>query len=325
MNKTKISKLKNIIEESLIPLITNDYALIEVPCYDNIGDNLIWEGELAFLKNIPFIKKYECSLHFFEQNKIPENCIILLQGGGNFGDIYPVVNDFRKKVIKDNLDKKIIIFPQTIYYKDLENIEKDAEIMNLHKDLTICVRDKISYNLARKYFLNANVLLLPDMAFCIDLDTLKSKKKGNKILVMSRRDGEKVEINLDDIGEFDLLDWPTFNITKEKRYKKIQFNRRLDKIARLFQKLPILSLLIDSKYGLKDRRGRENYIKQGVEFFGNYQTIYTTRLHGLILGVLMGKNIKILDNSYGKLTSFTETWLSDFENIEICNKKGQGI
>lgn len=320
MNRIKILELKNLIETTLTPLISSDYVLLEVPSYDNIGDNLIWEGELAFLKNIPFQKKYECSLHFFEQNKIPKNSIILLQGGGNFGDIYPLVQDFRKQVIKDNLDKRIIVFPQTIYYNDVENIEKDAEIINQHKDLTICVRDKISYELAKKYFVNANILLLPDMAFCIDLGMFKSEKEGNKTLVMSRRDGEKVELNLSEIGEYDLLDWPTFNMTKAERYKKIQRNRRLDKIGRFFQKLPILSSFVDSRYGLKNRNGRENYIHQGVEFFNQYKTIYTTRLHGLILGVLMGKDMKVLDNNYGKLKSFVEAWLSDFEGVEIYKK-----
>lgn len=254
---------------------------------------------------------------FFEQENIPKNSIILLQGGGNFGDIYPVVNDFRKKVIQDNLDKRIIIFPQTIYYNDIENLEKDALIINQHKDLTICVRDQESYNIAKKYFIKANILLLPDMAFCIDLNQFRTKNKGEKTLIMSRRDGEKIEIQLDNLENYDLLDWPTFNITKEERYRKIKIHRRMDKIGKFIQKIPILSSIVDDRYGLKRRDGRENYIKLGISFFEEYDTIYTTRLHGLILGVLMGKNMIVLDNNYGKLTNFANMWLKDFDNIKI--------
>lgn len=318
MNRNNIIKLKEKIEKELTPIIDSDYVLIDVPDYDNIGDNLIWEGELDFLKTIPFKKKYESSLFFFQQNKIPKDTIILMQGGGNFGDIYPVVNNFRLEVIKNNLDKKIIILPQTIHYNDKKNLEKDAKIINLHKNLTICVRDKVSYEIAKNTFKFAKILLLPDMAFCINVEKFRANpNSGKKTLIMDRKDGEKTPINLVDIEQYDVLDWPTFNTTKEERFKKLQFNRRIDKIAIFLQKIPLLSNLVDPRYGLKSTSNKETYIQLGLEFFNQYDTIYTTRLHGLILGILMGKNMKILDNSYGKLTSFTEMWLEDFDGIEV--------
>ena len=46
----KIWELRQIIEEQLTPLINNDYVLYDLPYYSNIGDLLIWEGELSFLK-----------------------------------------------------------------------------------------------------------------------------------------------------------------------------------------------------------------------------------------------------------------------------------
>src|SRR5690606_23790896 len=121
-------------------------------------------------------------------------------------------------------------------------------------------------------------------------------------------------------GKFDTLDWPTFNMSKKDRWNKIRNQRRLDKIAMKFQKLPVLGSFVDSRYGLKSRIGKENYIKIGTEFFSQYETIYTTRLHGLILGVLMGKNMKVLDNSYGKLTNFHKEWLPDFEKVEVIDQ-----
>ena len=54
VNKDRINKLKLLIEKELTPLIDGDYALIDVPNYRNIGDNLIWKGELDFLNTIPF-------------------------------------------------------------------------------------------------------------------------------------------------------------------------------------------------------------------------------------------------------------------------------
>lgn len=319
INESKIINLKNKIKEALTPLIDSDYALLDVPDYDNIGDNLIWEGELHFLNEIPHKKLYEASYLFFNQNKLPKHAILLLQGGGNFGDLYTKAHKERLKIIAENHDKKIIIFPQTIFYQDHKNLIKDAKIINAHPNLILCVRDHTSLKLAEEHFPNITTLLLPDMAFCIDLSVFNSSEKTNKTLFMKRRDSEFNEKAPQIKDDYDCLDWPTFNMSKEEKWKIIGRQRKLDKIAMFMQDIPILKSFVDSRYGIKSRKGKEKYIETGVEFFNQYETIYTTRLHGLILGVLMGKDMKVLDNSYGKLSDFYEAWLKDFDKVELID------
>lgn len=319
INESKIINLKNKIKEALTPLIDSDYALLDVPDHENIGDNLIWEGELHFLNEIPHKKLYEASYLFFNQNKLPKHAILLLHGGGNFGDIYKKTNQERLKIIAENHDKKIIIFPQTIFYQNNKNLIEDAKIINAHPNLTLCVRDHTSLKLAEEHFPNITTLLLPDMAFCIDLSIFKSSEKANKTLFMKRRDSEFNGKAPQIKGNYDSLDWPTFNMPKEEKWKIIGRQRKLDKIAMFMQDIPILKSFVDSRYGIKSRKGKEKYIETGVEFFNQYETIYTTRLHGLILGVLMGKDMKVLDNSYGKLSDFYEAWLKDFDKVELID------
>ena len=317
-NQNNIAELKKILFQELSKLITEDYALLEVPDYDNIGDNLIWQGELDFLEDINYQKKYECSYLFFDKKKI-ENCnTLLFQGGGNFGDIYQTVQNFRLKIFRDNKHKNIIIFPQTVYYQNIDNAKKDAEIINKCENITICVRDKRSYDFVKEYFFNAKVLLLPDMAFYIKNIKTVERKIG-KNLIMKRNDKEAYgnEIKMDEFEPYDILDWPTFNMAKNERYKKLKQDRILDKIAVLMLKIPFLCNLVDSRYGIKSRIRRENYIKEGIAFFNNYDRICTTRLHGLILGILMNKHTSVLDNSYGKISAFYKQWLLHFEKIEI--------
>lgn len=320
-NNLNILKLRKVIECELAPLIDQDYALIDVPDHDNIGDNLIWEGELSFLSRIKsFNKYYECSLKFFDAKKIKPSSLLLLHGGGNFGDIYPVVNNFRIDLINQFKNNKIIILPQTLHYQNKNILERDAEIINQHPDIIICTRDRKSYDLAKNHFYNARILLLPDMAFCIDPNRFKTNKIGDKTLLMSRKDSERITINFNIKNPYDLLDWPTFNNTKEARYKKLRFEHRLDRIALIFKKTILLSFLVDDRYGIKGNNRKEKFIDLGIDFFSNYTKIYTTRLHGLILAVLMGKEVIILDNNYGKLTSFYEQWLKDFKNVSIYSE-----
>ena len=50
---------------------------------------------------------------------------------------------------------------------------------------------------------------------------------------------------------------------------------------------------------------------------GAYKTIYTTRLHAAILGVLLGKKVVFMDNSYGKNRGFYETWFKDCDAVKM--------
>ena len=51
-NRDKILSYRDLIKKKLIPLINADYVLLDVPNHPNIGDNLIWEGELRFLEKV---------------------------------------------------------------------------------------------------------------------------------------------------------------------------------------------------------------------------------------------------------------------------------
>ena len=66
---------------------------------------------------------------------------------------------------------------------------------------------------------------------------------------------------------------------------------------------------------------RNRVIAQGVEFVSQYKNIYTTRLHVAILSILLNKPFFFFDNSYGKNSSFFDTWLFDLDNVEFISKK----
>ena len=55
-------------------------------------------------------------------------------------------------------------------------------------------------------------------------------------------------------------------------------------------------------------------MEEGVKFINEYEEVYTTRLHGYILSVLLAKRVYMIDNSYGKNSNFYNTWMTDFEN-----------
>lgn len=327
-NYNRIEDFKNIISDTYRPLIDNDYVLLDVPNHKNIGDNLIWKGEEDFLKTINHKCLYSANHYTFQKKKVPEGAILLLHGGGNFGDIYSEVQEFRLKLIKDFPNNKIIFFPQTVHYYNDEKFEEDVAVFKNHKNLYITARDINSKQLLKNKGLTEKVLLCPDMAFWIDLRSFFDGKINSKSLYLKRVDSElnsqytdthilsllKEEIPSNEVY---ILDWPTF---KNNKFKDIWLGRldRLETIiSRILVNIPLFERLIDPRYGLKSKKNQKRYIAMGVNFLNGYDYIYTTRLHGFILSVLLNKNVKIIDNSYGKNSGFYNTWMKDFEKIEL--------
>ncbi|MNF10991.1 putative pyruvyl transferase EpsO [compost metagenome] len=60
---------------------------------------------------------------------------------------------------------------------------------------------------------------------------------------------------------------------------------------------------------------------KGISFINKYDKVVTTRLHGLILSILLNKEVYMLDNSYGKCKRFHDVWLKDFTGIELLKDK----
>lgn len=130
-----INVLRENIKSTLTPLINNDYILLDLPYYSNIGDTLIWEGTKEYLETLPYKCLYYASKDSFVYRKLPKNVVILLQGGGNFGDLYRLHSEFRKKIIELYPDNKVIILPQTAFYEDRQKLIIDAEFYSQHKTL----------------------------------------------------------------------------------------------------------------------------------------------------------------------------------------------
>lgn len=223
-NAERLLKLRQLIYNTLDPLIDNDYCLLDIPDHPNIGDQLIYEGELNYLKRLNYKMLYESNDKYENFEKVPEDSIVLLHGGGNFGDVWSGHQKFRIKVVQRFSKNKIIIFPQTAFYYNAETLLNDAEIYNQHPDLTICARDNYSYDLLKKHFTNNKILLLPDMAFCLDLANYTNKAKTNKALIIIRKDKEvNKDFDLNNIKKLitakrkiEVKDWPTMENTEIK-------------------------------------------------------------------------------------------------------------
>lgn len=299
-----------IIKEQLTNIIDNDYIFIDLPYYNNIGDVLIWEGTERYLKTLPYKCIYKSSFIDFVHKNISNDVIIIMQGGGNFGDIWHEHQNFRKRIIKEYPNNRIIILPQTVYYNDNKNLIRDAELFSLHKELYICARDKYSFKVFQENF-SAKILLLPDMAFFIDVPI--KKIRTGKTLYLKRIDKELNQTKTDICipKPYEIHDWPTYE-------RNFNVDRILYYSSRLLSKINMNWVRIWRDF-YEDKVIRSTKLNIGYNFLCKYDEIYSTRLHVAILASLMGINVHFIDNSYGKNKNFYETWLYDLDTISMLD------
>ena len=44
--------------------------------------------------------------------------MVLLSGGGNFGDLWPFVHRHREWILQEITDRRIVQFPQSLHFRD---------------------------------------------------------------------------------------------------------------------------------------------------------------------------------------------------------------
>lgn len=304
----KVIDLRTKIETALTPLVTRDYWLLEVPYYSNIGDTLIWQGELDFLRNLPHKCKGMFSYESRGYPKIDVGDLVLFQGGGNFGDLWPLCHEYRKKIMRQNPTCRYVIFPQTVWYNNVEKRKGDAAFFS-NFDVTICVRDQRSYVELSQCFKN-KILLLPDMAFCMDMRKWMPTRAGDGRPLLIKRDDKELKISPEllsslKMGNVDVADWPTFSVKTIYDHGRTWLRR-----AARFSDVPYEWYM--------NHLFRPYLVKTGVNFLAPHCEIITTRLHACILSVLMGiEKITLFDNSYGKNSGFYQTWLSNCDVLTM--------
>ncbi|MGN2275049.1 polysaccharide pyruvyl transferase family protein [Priestia megaterium] len=286
----------------VIPPRSKIYYL-DYPFHTNIGDLLIHKGSEKFFEtnNIKVEARY--SIFNFPQNLlIPKDHIIVLQGGGNFGDLWIKHQYFREMIINQYPEHRIVMLPQTVYFQNDDNYIKAKELFNKHSDLHIYARDIRSLGQLNGFC--ENVYLLPDMAHELwPINPRKTPCKENLYLLRNDKELNKKMIFKPQKNQ-DIADWS--NLVTEKDAQRAR------EIKRGYKKVGISEA--DTWYEFSDY-----LIDKAVSLFSNYNKIITTRLHGHILACLLDKESTLYDNSYGKNSEYYHAWTYNLKNTNFIN------
>lgn len=301
----KLPLLRERIIKELTPLVSGDYLLLEVPHHSNIGDYLIWQGECDFLKGLPYKSLGTYSSGTFKFPSLPKSAVLLMNGGGSFGDVWLPSLDFKMKVLNCYRNNKVVFFPQSIQFNDKILEASVFRALADNANVYVCVRDRYSYEMLAPV-LKDRVRLVPDMAFCVS--QIKPADKGTSDLLVLRDDRESKEspslrkVAVDECVRS--IDWakqinrhPLFMLFKFCDHFSNWFGGVVDRLADDFM--------------------RPFMIRCGAKMVGSARRVYTTRMHAGLLALMTGKEVSFFDNSYGKIGRFIGTWLSDCEDVSM--------
>ena len=317
-------------------------ALLDYPDYFNLGDHLIGLATVFYFTDVLKTKiNYIASLNDFSEESMERQvgkAPIILQGGGNLGDIWSHHQKFREHIIAKYRDRPIVIMPQCIYFSSPENLNKAAAIFNAHPNLTLFTRDNYSYELACKHFSNCQVIKAPDMIFQMVGMPFPSFKfnPSSPILYLCRQDSELNQTLSPDALEIPNLVVQDWVDSSNWIYRG---RGRFGGLKEWYWNLPGVVLLVregwqrgglanplewrlrykwEHSHPYADKFNAFNnpfplrfswsLMHTGVYQLSQSRLVITNRLHGHLLCLLLGIPNILLPNSYYKNESFYKTW-----------------
>ncbi|NPC94232.1 pyruvyl transferase [Bacillus sp. WMMC1349] len=299
--KEKLGELLDAIPKG------SSVVYLDYPLYGNVGDLLIMKGTEAFFQNygIKVCERWNAE-NFNPGRKIAKDVIIVCQGGGNFGDLYPHFQQFRERVIKHYPENRIVILPQSIYYENEEHIKISKDILESHPDLYLFTRELASFQFANEHFQEIkHIRMMPDMAH--QLWPIEPTETPSAPVLRLIRTDKEANSSLQKETEQDTYDWNVILSDRDKRgIKRLQTLNMLNKKAGNL--LPVASYW---------KRYSDYLVTKSIGFFSRYESVVTSRLHGHILSCLLQKENVVIDNSYGKNANYYNTWMKDIPYTKL--------
>lgn len=302
-----LPEMTDAIDRILRPLISPEasYALLDFPTHCNIGDSAIYAGEIAVLDRLvgrPAVHVSSRRTPVDVIRRIDPDTLLLLHGGGNFGDIWLPYQRYREAVLTACTEHRIVQLPQSIHFRDEAERDRTARAIAAHPNFTLLVRDRPSFDLAQAHF-DCETILCPDMAFGLAPVPIPNVSKKHETLCLIREDAERHEgMNRSDFDALgDVVDWPIYS-------DPISFPVRMGfRLTAGIAHGPRAMKLRELAF----RRYARWMTERGLRLLASAEHVVTDRLHGHILSTLIGKPHVTLDNSYGKISRFMAAWPKD--------------
>ncbi len=308
------SELGRLLED-VLPTGCRRVALVDFPRHRNSGDSAIWAGERRALAALGVGVVGTAERQTFDLARLGPDprTPVLLHGGGNFGDLYPGHQRLRERVFEECRGRPVVQLAQSLWFSEASAIDRCARLIAGHGDVTLLVRDERSFELATRSF-DARVEMCPDFAFALG-PLRTSRRPRHPVVRLARTDREQPDRDPahDGFPRFDWLSPPRGRRAQGRaRAWRSAFNLAAGGGRLTRTGLAPTSLVLR----LYDAFAAEN-VTRATRLLDGGEVVVTDRLHGHILCTLLDKPHVILDDRFGKVSSFHARWTSSLATAQV--------
>lgn len=239
------------------------------------------------------------------KKKIREQDLIVFQSGYTTTDLGGRADEMHRKIIEAFPDKKMLMMPQTIFFKDERNRNRTAEIYNTAGNMLFLARDKVSYQMAREMFPDIRTALFPDIVttWIGKYDFADAVRDG--VLFCLRDDTEKFYSDEELAGLMD-------------RFRGAGKIERCDTSKRRAIRKVV--------------KHAEQYIFDEIEHYSQFKLVITDRYHGTIFSLIAGTPVVIIKSTDHKVITGADWFKGIYDeyvyvadSLEDAYEKGRKI
>lgn len=301
--------LRRSVADALAAVVgdADTIALLDFPYHRNAGDAAIWRGTRAVLRDLGVRVGYEADAGRYSPMRLQEAVPtgpVLLQGGGNLGDLWPWSQGLRSQVLADLKGRTVVQLPQSMHFQDVSNEERFAAVVEAHGDYVLMTRDQESFD-ASSRLAPARRILAPDMAFGLG-HLPRSAPPSVGVLVLARDDVEEasgLRVATARAG-LTIVDWDLGRVGD----LAWQVRRLVPRLARFAMPSRAAWRATAAPVSASFAAMSTQVLDAGLALLSSAHVVVTDRLHAHILCTLLGVPHVVLDNSYGKISALHRLW-----------------
>jgi exopolysaccharide biosynthesis predicted pyruvyltransferase EpsI len=279
--------------ETLLRSLKGEH-IVYVPNGGNAGDSFIAQATYQFFEQIGL--EYEIG----NQSEQYSDRVIVFGGGGNL--VTPYNNGIA--FLRRNLGhwKQLIILPHTIRaYEDV--------LAQFEANCYVFCREKASYEFVRRHAASASVFLSHDLAISCDFSTTRRQMRERWMPDLFNR-----TLFIRDLKRLLRIVHHTLRVVGRTN----ELNAFRTDIEKTVLSLPSGNFDISQGFAADDMLPSSSLHATYwmMAFIDRFSVVRTNRLHVAIMAAMLGKELHLYDNSYGKVRDvFVHSLRARFPNV----------
>lgn len=202
---------------------------------------------------------------------------VVFQSGYTTTDLGGHADCMHQTIINSLPNAKMLMMPQTIFFKSIERRELCSRIYNSNKNMLFLARDRVSYNMAEDMFPDIPKRCFPDIVTTLIGKNIAINENRNGIIFCLRDDGEKY-------------------------FSDEVLQVFIDRCYSLTERI----VRTDTTKNKKIVKNPEENIIKEIKEYSKYKVMVTDRYHGTIFSLAAGTPTVILKTTDHKVTTGAE-------------------